>query len=194
MKILSFFLFLGVIFTLLDPDPDPAAQINADPCGSGYGYGSASETLTNTRGTGGKICRWCCWYRWQICHRCSWHQWKICHRCCLYWWCTFTCEYLREFSKKFEMTLILFFGSLGHDSWKNLKQKTSWHCPFYLLWTRSPMPIVGIVSENLSYILCTTAVCIMPEYIFNLFFVPSVRIYFTRFCMWAEQWAYKFPL
>jgi hypothetical protein len=33
MKILSFFLFFGVIFALLDPDPDPdpAAQINADP-------------------------------------------------------------------------------------------------------------------------------------------------------------------
>ncbi len=37
MKILSFFLFLWVIFSLLDPDPDPATQINADPCGSGYG-------------------------------------------------------------------------------------------------------------------------------------------------------------
>jgi hypothetical protein len=31
MKILSFFLFFGVIFALLYPDPDPAAQINADP-------------------------------------------------------------------------------------------------------------------------------------------------------------------
>jgi hypothetical protein len=41
MKILSFFLFFGGIFALLDPDPDPAAQINADPCGSGSG----SETL-----------------------------------------------------------------------------------------------------------------------------------------------------
>jgi hypothetical protein len=39
MKILYFFLFLCVIFALLDPDPDPATQINADPCGSG------SETL-----------------------------------------------------------------------------------------------------------------------------------------------------
>ncbi len=42
MKILDFFLFLWVIFALLDPDP--ATQINADPCGSGYG----SETLTKT--------------------------------------------------------------------------------------------------------------------------------------------------
>jgi hypothetical protein len=43
MKILAFFLFLWVIFALLDPDP--ATQINADPCGSGSGYGSGSETL-----------------------------------------------------------------------------------------------------------------------------------------------------
>jgi hypothetical protein len=41
VKILYFFLFLWVIFALLDPDP--AAQINADPCGSGSGSGS--ETL-----------------------------------------------------------------------------------------------------------------------------------------------------
>jgi hypothetical protein len=39
MKILDFFLFLWLIFALLDPDPFPATQINADPCGSG------SETL-----------------------------------------------------------------------------------------------------------------------------------------------------
>jgi hypothetical protein len=31
MKILYFFIFLWVIFALLDPDPDPATQINADP-------------------------------------------------------------------------------------------------------------------------------------------------------------------
>jgi hypothetical protein len=39
MKVLDFFLFLWVIFALLDPDLDLATQINADPCGSG------SETL-----------------------------------------------------------------------------------------------------------------------------------------------------
>ncbi len=31
MKILYFFLFLWVIFVLLDSDPDPATKINADP-------------------------------------------------------------------------------------------------------------------------------------------------------------------
>jgi hypothetical protein len=31
LKILYFFLYLWVIFALLDPDTDPATQINADP-------------------------------------------------------------------------------------------------------------------------------------------------------------------
>ncbi len=39
-----------------------------------------------------------------ICHRCQWHQWQI---------CTLTCEYLREFSKKFEMILRLLSGAWG---------------------------------------------------------------------------------
>ncbi len=34
MKILYFFLYLWVIFALLNPDPDPATQINAEPSGS----------------------------------------------------------------------------------------------------------------------------------------------------------------
>jgi hypothetical protein len=40
--------------------------------------------------------------------------------------CTLTCEYLPEFSKKFEMTLVLFSGAWGktiHE--KKLKQKIS---------------------------------------------------------------------
>ncbi len=43
----------------------------------------------------------------------------------------FAREYLRECSKKFEMTLMLFSGAWGkvvHE--KNLKKKISWHCPF----------------------------------------------------------------
>jgi hypothetical protein len=45
-----------------------------------------------------------------------------------------TCEYLREFSEKFEMILMLLSGAWGkviHE--KNLKQKISWHCPFEFL-------------------------------------------------------------
>jgi hypothetical protein len=52
MKILDFFLFLWVIFSLLDPDPDPATQTNVDPDMDPHGYGSGSETLifsTSTR-------------------------------------------------------------------------------------------------------------------------------------------------
>ncbi len=36
--------------------------------------------------------------------------------------CTLTCEYLREFSR----------GLGEYNSWKNLKQKIPWHCPFKL--------------------------------------------------------------
>ncbi len=44
---------------------------------------------------------------------------------------TFTCLYLREFSKKFEMTQMLFLGAWGKMiSVKILKQKVSWQCPF----------------------------------------------------------------
>jgi hypothetical protein len=35
MKFLYIFLFLWVLFALLDPDPYQATQMNADPCGSG---------------------------------------------------------------------------------------------------------------------------------------------------------------
>ncbi len=57
----------------------------------------------------------------------------ICHQRRWHWWCTLTCEYLREFSKKFKMILMLLSGPWGkviHE--KNLKQKISWHCPFKL--------------------------------------------------------------
>ncbi len=44
---------------------------------------------------------------------------------------TLTCEYLRNFMKKFEMTLMLFSGAWGKViNEKTLKQKFSWHCPF----------------------------------------------------------------
>jgi hypothetical protein len=46
--------------------------------------------------------------------------------CRRYWWCTLTCKYLREFSKKFEMVLLGYSGAGGkqiHE--KNQKQKIS---------------------------------------------------------------------
>ncbi len=60
-----------------------------------------------------------------ICHRCHWHR-----------RCTLICEFLREFSKKFDMILMLLSGTWGkviHE--KNLKQKISWHCPFKQLFS-----------------------------------------------------------
>ncbi len=66
-------------------------------------------------------------------HRCRWHRWQMAKIFKLkkYRWCTLTCEYLREFSKKFETVLMQYSGAGGkliHP--KNQKQKISWHCPF----------------------------------------------------------------
>ncbi len=56
---------------------------------------------------------------------------SICHRCQRHRWLTLSCEYLREFSKKFETVLMEYSGAGGkliHE--KNQKHKISWHCPF----------------------------------------------------------------
>ncbi len=37
---------------------------------------------------------------------------SICHRCLWHWWCTLSREYLREFSKKFEMAVMV-----DSDAW-----------------------------------------------------------------------------
>ena len=49
-----------------------------------------------------------------ICHRCRWHR-----------WCTMTCEYLREFSKKFETILIGYSGAGGKLIHKKTRSKKS---------------------------------------------------------------------
>ncbi len=76
------------------------------------------------------ICHKCRWYRRQFFRQCRWHRLQICHRCRWYRWSTLNCEYLREFSKKFETALMVYsgaWGKLNHE--KNQNQKISWHCP-----------------------------------------------------------------
>ncbi len=90
-----------------------------------------------------------------ICHRCKQHKgnwWQICRRCRWHWWCTLTCEYLRKFSKKFEMTLLLFSGAWGkviHE--KHLKQKISWHCPFNVRISNNCATEGCLLSPNIYY-------------------------------------------
>jgi hypothetical protein len=44
-----------------------------------------------------------------------------------------SCEYLCEFSNKFETALMVFSGAWGKLIFKkSLKSKISWHCPFKL--------------------------------------------------------------
>ncbi len=81
----------------------------------------------------------CRWYRW--------HWWQICHRCLWYWWCSLTCEYLREFSKKIETVIMGYSGAgwkLIHE--KNQKQKISWHCPFKTYVQPTITKILGLRS------------------------------------------------
>ncbi len=61
-----------------------------------------------------------------ICHRCQWHR-----------WCTLTCEYLREFSKKFEMVLMGYSGAGGKLIHKKTRSKKS----------RDTVPLKGLGHE-----------------------------------------------
>jgi hypothetical protein len=71
----------------------------------------------------------CLWFfSWIICRRYHWYRWQFATGVIdTGGKCTLTCEDLREFSKKFEMILLLLSGAWGkviHE--KNLKQKISW--------------------------------------------------------------------
>jgi hypothetical protein len=78
-----------------------------------------------------------------------------------YRWCTLTCEYRREFSKKFETVLMGYSGAGGkliHE--KNQKQKISWHCPFkhflqfwqyniyFYPWTENAIAVLFLNAEQ----------------------------------------------
>jgi hypothetical protein len=55
----------------------------------------------------------------------------ICHQCQRHRWCTLSCEYLCEFSNKFETALMVYskaWGKLIHE--KNQESKISCYCPF----------------------------------------------------------------
>ncbi len=70
---------------------------------------------------------------------------SICHLCQRHLWCTLSCDYLREFSKKFETALWDTEGLGGN--WfmkKNLMSKISCHCPFKQLFTNTAIPIIMV--------------------------------------------------
>ncbi len=122
------FLFFTFTSRCLQPDmvPNHCHRRRWNQLGSKFATG-----VNNTSRTGGKICRQCHWNWWQICRQCHWHR-----------WCTLTYAYLREFLKKFEMTLTLFSGAWGKRIHENfLMQKISWHCPFKFC--RSSLEIIS---------------------------------------------------
>ncbi len=87
-----------------------------------------------------------------ICHRCRWHRWQ-----------TLSWEYLHEFSKKFETTLIVYSGAWGkliHE--KNQKSKISWHCPFKSFppcFSQSPLPTDLLPPQLWGKVVCNWFVC-----------------------------------
>ncbi len=122
-----------------------------------FGTGGKFATgVNNTRGIGGKICRRCRWYRWQICHRCRWHR-----------WCTLTCEYLHEFSKKFEMILMLLSGAWG----KVIHEKT---------WSKKSRDTIPLSREvDVCYIWS------LHVWSYDLLFSP-LFVYFLNHCFEPE--------
>ncbi len=57
--------------------------------------------------------------------RCRWYRWQICHRCRWYWWSTFSCEYLREFSKNSKRPYWYTQGLGGNWFMKKTRSKNS---------------------------------------------------------------------
>ncbi len=88
------------------------------------------------------LCRW----DWrQICNQYRWHR-----------WCTLTCEYLREFSKKFEMALMLFSGAWGR--W--FMKKT---------WSKKSLDNVPLKNQNFVSNLFVFPRDILYRSVFNIF-------------------------
>ncbi len=68
-----------------------------------------------------------------------------------YRWCNQNCEYIREFSKKFETALIVYrysgaWGKLIHK--KNLNSNISWQCLFQLLITYPLCMLGSLIHET----------------------------------------------
>ncbi len=61
-----------------------------------------------------------------FCCQRSWQWRQICHRCRWYRWCTLTCA--ANFRKNLKWPYCYF--QREDNSWKKLKRKISWHCPF----------------------------------------------------------------
>ncbi len=85
-------------------------------------------SVNSTRGTGGKICSWCRWYCWQIYRRCRWYQRQFATGVIdtggkFATGGKLTCEFLREFSKKFETVLMGYSGTVGKLIHKKTRTK-----------------------------------------------------------------------
>ncbi len=65
------------------------------------------------------------------CPRYQQHR-RYIYQCQQHQWCTLSCEYFHKFEKIENGPNGILRGLRETDSWKNLKLKISWHCPFKL--------------------------------------------------------------
>ncbi len=107
-----------------------------------------------------QICRRYRCHRWQfatgvnntseICRRCRWYRQQFCRRCRWYRWCTLTCDYLRELSKKIKRSLCNTLGLGGNWFIKKTTSKKS----------RDTVPLRKHMlksAHSLSYITCDSS-------------------------------------
>ncbi len=93
------------------------------------------------KGAQTKLLKFFCLKIFSICLRSRWHR-----------WCTLSREYLRKFSKKFEMAVMMYsdaWGKLIHE--KNQKLKISWHCPFKLYTRGRCIRVLSVAHQNINF-------------------------------------------
>ncbi len=92
---------------------------------------------------------------------------SICHRCRWHWWCTFSREYLSEFSKKFEMAVMVYsdaWGKLIHEKTRSRKSRDT--VPLNdnkYAWSATPL-----------FMICSKAFCFI-RFLANNYYSESSR-------------------
>ncbi len=116
-------------------------------------------------------------------------------RCRWYRWCTLTCEYLLEFSKKFELVLMGYSGAGGKLIYeKNQKQKISLHCPFKAAVSQNfSSECLPLISVPGSWICDVIKTLYFLSDVVILLFLFCLRLYFVRWSLFFGLFPSKRP-
>ncbi len=131
------------------------------------------------KGAETKLLKFFCLKIFSICRRCRWHQ-----------WCTLSREYLRKFSKKFEMAVMVYsdaWGKLIHE--KNQK----WHCPFKAVITSRRnyvTTLFGIQRVSYQKVWEQKKLSLLQRY---LSFLTNLYIYLLKSMTWGLSPSFTLP-